>query len=79
MTETKLCGEPTASGKPCNMPKGHPAKFHRHRDYKNPLEWIIKDAKSKKALESGNGRKELGYAMTYWLKKSISLIIEVEP
>jgi hypothetical protein len=78
MSEQELCGLPTKSGKPCNMRKGHEAKFHRNRDYKLPLEWVIK-TKAKKVLESGNGRKALGYAMTYWLKKDISLIIEVEP
>lgn len=71
------CGEATPNG-PCSMPKGHKAKFHRNRDYKPPIEWQIKNEVNK-VLELGSGRKELGYAMTYWLKKGIKLTIEVEP
>lgn len=73
----ELCGQPTSTGKPCSMPKGHSAKFHRYRDYRAPLQWVIKNQGTKKILEEGTGRKELGYAMTYWLKKGFNLTMEV--
>lgn len=78
LNEDELCGEPTSSGKPCNMPKGHNAPFHRSREYNKPVNWIIKNTVNKE-LESGIGRKELGYAMTRWLKSGISIVIEVKP
>lgn len=73
----ELCGKPTSSGKPCNMPKGHAGNFHRYREYKKPVEWSIKAAKSYRVIEQGNGRMELGYAMTRALKKHKNIVIYV--
>jgi hypothetical protein len=72
----ELCGQPTSTGKPCNMPKGHSAKFHRHREYDKRIKWTIKNSVDK-ILEEGNGRRELGYAMTRWINSGVTLVIEV--
>jgi len=36
----ELCGAETNKG-PCNMPAGHSAEFHRHRDYGKRMNWSI--------------------------------------
>lgn len=58
----ELCGHPTKSG-PCTMVKNHHAPFHRHRNYKRSVRWSIM-SDSKKIIEEGSGRVELGYALT---------------
>jgi len=76
----EICGQPTKSGKPCNMPKGHHALFHRHREYPTPISWVIFefiDPNIFNELERGYGREELSYAMTRCLQKTNNLRIDI--
>ena len=78
----EFCGQPTRSGKPCNMRKGHNANFHRHRDYPTPMQWEIQAPHLKLpnvfvTLEKGSGREELGYAITQYLEHSDKLVIKI--
>lgn len=75
---TELCGEPTAGGKLCNMPKGHHAPFHRYREYSKPMIWAIKDNEGK-VIKKGNGRIQLGYAITEFARNGTKMFIEVVP
>jgi hypothetical protein len=68
--------EPTASGKPCNMKKGHPARFHRHREYPE-LKWTMKNGVGKQVAH-GVGINPLTTAISSWRVKGVKLLIEVE-
>jgi hypothetical protein len=72
---TELCNEPTTSGKPCNMKKGHPARFHRHREYTR-TEWIMKNSDGKR-VTSGVGINDLTAAIAIYRKSDITLTIEI--
>ncbi len=75
--DTDLCGHPTTGGKPCNMRKGHPAPFHRYREYRPPAIWCIKDASTLKVVESGEGRVPLSYAIGRVIVNHPNIIIEL--
>lgn len=74
----ELCNEPTKDGKACNMLKGHEAPWHRYKPDSYTIDWRIKSGKDNRVLEFGRGRKELGYAMTLYLRRYDKLVIEIE-
>lgn len=69
-----LCGYPTKNG-PCNMPKDHQARFHRHRIY-NRVEWILRVERSDFELR-GAGINELNAAIAKSRVVGSRLLIEV--
>lgn len=74
----ETCGVDTPNG-PCTMPKGHQAKFHRHRVYPNTVYWIIKSIHLRpNILSRGNGRVPLNYAISDALKTHDRIVIELE-
>jgi hypothetical protein len=69
MNKREICGEPTPNG-PCNMRKGHEARFHRHRNHNHAIEWQIVNPVNK-IISQGRGRNDLGYALTKVLRDPI--------
>jgi hypothetical protein len=71
-SRTEICGLP-ANGGECTMPKGHYAKYHRHRLYQK-VEWVISTTMGE-VLEKGNARVPMNYAITRQFDKHDRLVI----